>query len=115
MSKVTVNITKSNIYSIAEGISVSISQHNGGVPSYEQLWASPDESRKLDIYYREAISDLERHLTEWLQQSSQQFDLTESSGDYVLTLTMSEHWPATMQGLLTNKIQDYLVHAVTAG
>ena len=115
MSKITVNITRANIYHIAEGISVSISQHNGGTPTFEQLWASPDESAKLDIYYREAISDLETHLTEWLKLSSGQFDLHQDGTDYTLTLSVSRFWPQRLQGLLTNKIQDYLVHAVTAG
>jgi len=92
-----------------------ISQHNGGTPSYEQLWASPDEARKLDIYYREAVGDLERHLTEWILQTSAQFNLTQEGANYSLTLIMSPYWPVSMQGLLANKIQDYLVHAVTAG
>lgn len=115
MSKITVSIQRSKIYSIAEGISVSISQHNGGTPTYEQLWASADEARKLDIYYREAISDLERHLTEWISNTSEQFDLTQDGTDYTLTLNVNRYWPPRLQGLLTNKIQDYLVHAVTAG
>lgn len=115
MSKITVTIQRSAIYHIAEGISVSISQHNGGTPTYEQLWASPDESKKLDIYYREAISDLERQLTRWLQQASGQFDLTQNGTDYTLTLSVSRFWPKRLQGLLENKVQDYLVHAVTAG
>jgi hypothetical protein len=115
MSKVTITITRQHIYSIAEGISATISQHNGGSPTFEQLWASADEAVKLDIYYREAISDLERHLTEWLQQSSSQFNLTQDGTNYTLILNMNPHWPATMQGLLANKIQDYMVHAVTAG
>ena len=115
MSKITVNITRASIYHIAEGISVTISQHNGGTPTYEQLWASPDEARKLDIYYREAISDLERQLTEWIRSTSSQFSLTQDGTDYALTLSMSPHWPVRLTGLLTNKLQDYLVHAVTAG
>ena len=115
MSKITVTIQRSNIYHIAEGISVSISQHNGGTPSYEQLWASPDESQKLDIYYREAISDLERQLTLWVEETSAQFNLKQDGEDYVLVLDMNRYWPTRLLGLLTNKIQDYLVHAVTAG
>lgn len=115
MSKITVNIQRSSIYSIAEGISVSISQHNGGTPTFEQLWASADEARKLDIYYREAISDLERHLTEWIRVTSAQFDLTQNGTDYTLSIDVNRYWPPRLQGLLSNKIQDYLVHAVTAG
>jgi hypothetical protein len=112
---ITISITKADVYSIAEGISVTISQHNGGAPSYEQLWASPSESRKLDIYYRQAVSDLERHLMVWAAEVHAQFDLTEAGDDYELKLSMSRWWPSRLEGLLANKIQDYLVHAITAG
>lgn len=112
---VTVNITRTNIYAIAEGVSITISQHNGGTPSAEQLWASPSESRKLDIYYREAVGDLERRLMDWIVQASSQFSLVDDGSDYVLSLTMSRFWPSRLEGLLKNKVQDYLVHAVTAG
>jgi hypothetical protein len=115
MSKIIVNISRAYIYHIAEGISVTISQHNGGTPTFEQLWASPDEAKKLDIYYREAINDLERSLTKWIYESSGQFDLTQDGTDYTLQLRMNMHWPDNLQGLLRNKVQDYLVHAVTAG
>lgn len=115
MARITIDILRSNIYSIAEGISVAISQHNGGTPSYEQLWASEDEAPKLDIYYREAVGDLERNLMRWVKEASAQFDLTETGTDYKLILDMSRYWPMKLQGLLANKIQDYLVHAVTAG
>ena len=115
MAKLTIQITRQDIYHIAEGVSVTISQHNAGVPTYEQLWASPDESRKLDIYYREAISDLEKKLHEWIDNSSSQFDLTTDSGNYSLVLNMNRYWPTRLEGLLKNKVQDYIVHAVTAG
>lgn len=100
---------------ITEGISVTISQHNGGTPSFEQLWASDSEGPKLDIYYREGISDLERRLEKWLQESSAQFDLQAIGEDYKLKLNVSRSWPTRLEGLLKNKVQDYLVHTVTAG
>lgn len=100
---------------ITEGISVTISQHNGGTPTFEQLWASDSESPKLDIYYREGISDLERRLEKWLQESSAQFDLQAIGEDYKLKLNVSRSWPTRLEGLLKNKVQDYLVHTVTAG
>ena len=115
MPQITVNITKVNIYHIAEGISVTISQHNGGTPTYEQLWASPDEAKKLDIYYREAVSDLERRLTEWLDTSSPLYNLNADAPNMSLVLNVSKFWPTRLKGLLDNRIQDYLVHAVTAG
>ena len=115
MVTITISISKTKIYHIAEGISAMISQHNGGVPSYELLWASSDESKKLDIYYREAISDLERRLMIWGFISSSQYDLTQDADDYSQTIQQSPHWPQRLKGLLDNKIQDYLVHAVTAG
>ena len=114
MASITIHINRNAVYSIAEGISVTISQHNGGTPTYEQLWASPSEAPKLDIHYREAVSDLERRLMEWLSSSSSQFNLAADGADYDLTLAIP-YWPTRLQGLLANKIQDYLVHAVTAG
>ena len=115
MATVTITIRRQDIYSIAEGISITISQHNGGTPTYEQLWASKSESRKLDIYYREAIGDLERRLMTWEKAVSAQFDMNADGSDYTLQLEMSRFWPTRLEGLLANKIQDYLVHAVTAG
>ena len=112
---VTISITRQKIFSIAEGISVTISQHNGGTPTYEQLWASADEARKLDIYYREAVADLEKSLMRWVAQTSGQFDLSANGTDYQLVLIMNRYWPSRLEGLLDNTIQNYLVHAVTAG
>lgn len=100
---------------ITEGISVTIAQHNGGTPSYDQLWASDSEAPKLDIYYREGISDLERRLEKWLEKSSAQFDLQATGDDYTLRLDVNRSWPTRLDGLLKNKVQDYLVHTVTAG
>lgn len=100
---------------ITEGISVTIAQHNGGTPSFKQLWASDSEAPKLDIYYREGISDLERRLEKWLEKSSVQFDLQATGDDYTLRLDVNRSWPTRLDGLLKNKVQDYLVHTVTAG
>ena len=100
---------------ITEGVSVTIAQHNGGTPTFEQLWASDSEGPKLDIYYREGISDLERRLEKWLATSSKQFDLQSIGDDYNLRLDVSQNWPSRLLGLLSNKVQDYLVHTVTAG
>ena len=115
MAQVTISITRSKVYAVAEGISVTISRHNGGTPTFEQLWASSSEAPKLDIYYREAIGDLERRLMDWASATSSQFDLEADGTDYTLTLGMSPYWPTRLTGLLDNKIQDFLVHAVTAG
>ena len=100
---------------ITEGISVTIAQHNGGTPSFKQLWASDSEAPKLDIYYREGISELERRLEKWLEKSSVQFDLQATGDDYTLRLDVNRSWPTRLDGLLKNKVQDYLVHTVTAG
>lgn len=115
MAALTIQITRADIFSIAEGISVTISQHNGGVPTYEQLWASASEARKLDIYYREAVGDLEQRLMDWAQSTHSQFSLTATGDNYTLTLAMSPYWPTRLEGLLKNKVQDFFVHAVTAG
>lgn len=112
---VTITITRSQIYAIAEGISIKISQHNGGTPTFEQLWASEAESRKLDIYYREAISELEHRLVKWVSAVSGQFNLAADGTDYTIRLSMPQYWPTRLEGLLANEIQNYLVHAITAG
>lgn len=113
--EIKIVISRKGVMGITEGISVTIAQHNGGTPSFDQLWASDAESPKLDIYYREGISDLERRLEKWLQESSAQFDLQATGDDYTLRLDVSRSWPKRLEGLLKNKIQDYLVHTVTAG
>jgi hypothetical protein len=100
---------------LVEGISITISQHNGGTPSFEQLWASDSESPKLDIYYREAISDLEKALSHYVVTSTAMFDLQALGSDYVLQLKLADTWSDKLTGVLKNKIQDYLVHVVTAG
>ena len=100
---------------ITEGLSVTIAQHNGGNPTFEKLWASDSESAKLDIYYREGIGDLERRLEKWIVETSRQFDLQADGDDYTLRLNVSQNWPTRLIGLLGNKLQDYLVHCVTAG
>ena len=115
MKQVTIAIGRGKVMGVVEGISVIISHKNGGTPSFEQLWASEDERAKLDIYYREAVSDLERRLMEWLSSSSSQYDLEAAGTDYTLTLRMHQYWPARLEGLLKNKVQDYLVHSITAG
>ncbi len=112
--KVVVSIERTKVMQVVEGLSVTISQHNGGVPSYEQLWASESERKKLDIYYREAVGDLERRLMEWLTTTTSQYDLSATGTDYTLTLVLN-YWPSKLEGLLKNKIQDYLVHSITAG
>lgn len=110
-----ISISRDKVMGIVEGLSVIIAQKSGEKASFEQLWASEDERLKLDIYYREAVSDLERHLMKWLKTSSGRFSLDYAAeGDYTLHLTISR-WPTKLEGLLGNKIQDYLVHSILAG
>ena len=110
-----IDIVRNSVMSIVEGISVTISQKEDTGVSFEQLWASEDERLKLDIYYREAISDLEKNITKWLGASTNQFSLEyKDEGDYTLRLSM-RYWPMKRKGLLGNKLQDYMVHAILAG
>ena len=113
--KITIDIRKTSVMGIVEGLTVILSQHNGGSPSFEQLWASPGEQKKLDIYYREAVNDLELRLSKWLAKSSGQFDLQQAGDDYHLSLTLTDRWNSRLYGLLCNKIQDYLVHYILHG
>jgi len=112
---IEIQLTRKSIMALVEGISITISQHNGGKPTYEQLWASDSESPKLDIYYRESISDLESAITKYIVQSTAKFDLQAAGSDYSLKLSLAQSWPQKLTGVLSNKIQDFLVHAVTAG
>ena len=112
---IDISISRKGVMGIVEGISVTIAQHNNGTPTFEQLWASDNESPKLDIYYREGIGDLERRLEKWISNSSAQFDLQAVGSDYTLSLELNDNWPSKLKGLLSNKVQDYMVHAITAG
>lgn len=113
--KITIDIRKTSVMGIVEGMTVILSQHNGGSPSFEQLWAAPSEQAKLDISYREAVNDLETKLTKWLDKSSSQFDLQHDGDDYRLSLILSNRWNSQLYGLLCNKLQDYLVHYILNG
>lgn len=115
MENMTINITRANVLHVVEGITATIAQHNEGVPTFEQLWASVSESKKLDIWWRDGIIDLEENLMKFATGTSAQFNLTADGTDYELTLTKPEHWSNKLTGLLTNKIQYYLAHVVLAG
>jgi len=110
-----ISISREKVMGVVEGLSVILSQKGDSGFSFEQLWASKDERLKLDIYYRESISDLEGHLMKWLKVSSDQFSLNYSAeGDYTLSIVL-KHWPSKLEGLLGNKVQDYMVHSILAG
>lgn len=113
---IVINISRSDVMHVVEGYTVMLSQHNGGSPDFVSLWASAGERKKLDLYYREAIADLEQALVTYLKQSTATFVLTEEGSDYTLTIKPSTYWPETrVMGLLGNHVQNYLVHTVLAG
>lgn len=112
---ISVNISRADVMSIVEGISVIASQHNPGVINFEALWASASEQKKLDIYYREAVGDLEQRLMDWVPQTHAQFILTNDGSNYTLTIKPARWWPTRLSGLLRNKIQDFIVHSIAAG
>lgn len=99
---------------VVEGLTATIAQHNPEV-DFQAIWASDSEEGKLDIHYREAITDLENELTKWLAATSTQFDLQALAGNLMLQLKIQDFWPPKLSGLLSNQIQNYLVHAVIAG
>ena len=99
---------------VVEGLSATIAQHNLEA-DFESLWASDSEEPKLDIYYREAVTDLENHISKWTSSTSTQFDLQALADDLRLTIKVLAYWPPRLTGLLTNQIQNYLVHAIIAG
>ena len=99
---------------VVEGLSATIAQHNPEV-DFQTVWASDGEEAKLDIYYREAITDLENFLARFSSSTTQQFDLQVLADDFSITIKTLVSWPPRLSGVLTNQIQNYLVHAIMAG
>lgn len=99
---------------VVEGLSSTIAQHNPEV-DFQTVWASDGEEAKLDIYYREAITDLENFLARFSSSTTRQFDLQALADDFTITIKTLASWPPRLSGVLTNQIQNYLVHAIIAG
>ena len=47
--------------------------------------------------------------------TTQQFDLQALADDFSITIKTLVSWPPRLSGVLTNQIQNYLVHAILAG
>lgn len=114
-TKVSFSITKGNILGVVEGISVMLSQHNGGSPTFEELWASESESPKLDIYYREAVNDLETQLRKFSSSNITDFALDVSAKDVAISFKPVSYWDSRLQNLLSNKVKEFLVHSIIGG
>lgn len=114
MKTVTIKIVKKSVMGVVEGLSATIAQHNPEV-DFQTVWASDGEEAKLDIYYREAITDLENFLARFSSSTTQQFDLQALADDFSITIKTLASWPPRLSGVLTNQIQNYLVHAIIAG
>lgn len=114
MKTITIKIVKKSVMGVVEGLSATIAQHNPEV-DFQTVWASDAEEAKLDIYYREAITDLENFLARFSSSTTQQFDLQALADDFTITIKTLASWPPRLSGVLTNQIQNYLVHAIIAG
>lgn len=114
MKTITIKIVKKSVMGVVEGLSATIAQHNPEV-DFQTVWASDAEEAKLDIYYREAITDLENFLARFSSSTTQQFDLQALAEDFTITIKTLASWPPRLSGVLTNQIQNYLVHAIMAG
>ena len=114
MKIITIKIVKKSVMGVVEGLSATIAQHNPEV-DFQTVWASDGEEAKLDIYYREAITDLENFLARFSSSTTQQFDLQALADDFTITIKTLASWPPRLSGVLTNQIQNYLVHAILAG
>lgn len=114
MKTITIKIVKKSVMGVVEGLSATIAQHNPEV-DFQTVWASDAEEVKLDIYYREAITDLENFLARFSSSTTQQFDLQALADDFTITIKTLASWPPRLSGVLTNQIQNYLVHAILAG
>lgn len=114
MKTITIKIIKKSVMGVVEGLSATIAQHNSDV-DFQSVWASDAEEARLDIYYREAITDLENFLARFSSSTTQQFDLQALADDFSITIKTLVSWPPRLSGVLTNQIQNYLVHAILAG
>ena len=114
MKTITIKIIKKSVMGVVEGLSATIAQHNPEV-DFQTVWASDGEEAKLDIYYREAITDLENFLARFSSSTTQKFDLQALADDFSINIVTLASWPPRLSGLLTNQIQNYLVHAIIAG
>lgn len=114
MKTIAIKIVKKSVMGVVEGLSATIAQHNPEV-DFQTIWASDGEEAKLDIYYREAITDLENFLARFSSSTTQQFDLQALAEDFTITIKTLASWPPRLSGVLTNQIQNYLVHAILAG
>lgn len=114
MKTITIKIVKKSVMGVVEGLSATIAHHNPEV-DFQTVWASDAEEAKLDIYYREAITDLENFLARFSSSTTQQFDLQALADDFTITIKTLASWPPRLSGVLTNQIQNYLVHAIIAG
>lgn len=114
MKTITIKIVKKSVMGVVEGLSATIAQHNPEV-DFQTVWASDGEEAKLDIYYREAITDLENFLARFSSSTTQQFDLQALADDFSITIKTLASWPPRLSGVLNNQIQNYLVHAILAG
>lgn len=114
MKTITIKIIKKSVMGVVEGLTATIAQHNPEV-DFQSVWASDGEEAKLDIYYREAITDLENFLARFSSSTTQQFDLQALADDFSITIKTLVSWSPRLSGVLTNQIQNYLVHAILAG
>lgn len=114
MKTITIKIIKKSVMGVVEGLSATIAQHNPDV-DFQSVWASDAEEARLDIYYREAITDLENFLARFSSSTTQQFDLQALADDFSITIKTLVSWSPRLSGVLTNQIQNYLVHAILAG
>lgn len=114
MKTITIKIIKKSVMGVVEGLSATIAQHNPEV-DFQTVWASDGEEAKLDIYYREAITDLENFLARFSSSTTQKFDLQALADDISINIVTLASWPPRLSGVLSNQIQNYLVHAIIAG
>lgn len=114
MKTITIKIIKKSVMGVVEGLSATIAQHNPEV-DFQSVWASDAEEAKLDIYYREAITDLENFLARFSSSTTQKFDLQALADDFSINIVTLASWPPRLSGVLSNLIQNYLVHAIIAG
>ena len=91
MKTITIKIIKKSVMSVVDGLSATIAQHNPEV-DFQSVWASDAEEAKLDIYYREAITDLENFLARFSSSTTQKFDLQALADDFSINIVTLAGW-----------------------
>lgn len=114
MKTITIKIIKKSVMGVVEGLSATIAQHNpeGGLSDrLGERWRGSETGYILsggDNRPRE-------FLARFSSSTTKKFDLQALADDFSINIVTLASWPPRLSGVLSNQIQNYLVHAIIAG